>query len=215
MLKFYNSLSQKKEDFVTIRKKEVLLYVCGITPYDTTHLGHAFTYISFDILVRLLKYKGYKVNYTQNVTDINDRDNDILKKALEQNVSWKNISDFWTKKFLLDMNQLNWIKPTNFVMASEHLDSIVDLVNKLLSNGFAYKKNGSVYFDISKKKNFGKLSRLSRPEMIRIAKIFEEDTENPDKNNPLDIVLWKAALKNEPAHIPSFESPFGKGRPGW
>src|SRR3989344_5819648 len=95
MLRLYNSLSKKKEPFASLMSKNVSLYVCGITPYDTTHLGHAFTYISFDILVRVLRHNGFKVNYTQNVTDINDRDNDILKKAREQNTSWVELSDFF------------------------------------------------------------------------------------------------------------------------
>ena len=91
MLKFYNSLTKKKEEFKPIKPKEASLYVCGVTPYDTTHLGHAFTYLSFDILARVLKHAGFKVNYTQNVTDINDRDNDILKRAEEKNISWKKL----------------------------------------------------------------------------------------------------------------------------
>ncbi|MBI4096660.1 MAG: cysteine--tRNA ligase [Candidatus Levybacteria bacterium] len=215
MLKLYNSLSKNKESFVSIKPKEISLYVCGITPYDTTHLGHAFTYISFDILVRFLKYKGYKVKYTQNVTDINDRDNDILRRALEQNISWQNLSDFWTKKFLQDMRVLNWTRPNNYLKASENIDSMIRIIELLLKKNFAYQKNGSVYFDIAKKKDFGKLSRLNKKEMLKIARDFEEDVGNSDKKNPLDITLWRAQTQNEPSHIPSFESPFGLGRPGW
>jgi L-cysteine:1D-myo-inositol 2-amino-2-deoxy-alpha-D-glucopyranoside ligase len=114
MLTLYNSLSRKKESFTPKVNKDVSLYICGITPYDTTHLGHAFTYISFDVLVRFLSFQGYKVSYTQNVTDINDRDNDILKRAKEQDIPWQKLATFWTKKFLLDMESLNWIKPTAF-----------------------------------------------------------------------------------------------------
>src|ERR1035437_6274029 len=215
MLKFYNSLTKKKEKFKPIKPKEASLYVCGITPYDTTHVGHAFTYLSFDILVRVLKHAGFKVNYTQNVTDINDRDNDILKRAEEQNISWQKLADFWTEKFLQDMSSLNWLKPNNFIKASENIGEMINLINKLQENGFAYQKNGSVYFDISKKKDFGKLSGFNETEMLKAAKHFEEDIENPDKKNPLDFTLGRASTKDQRSHIPSFESPFSKGRPGW
>jgi cysteinyl-tRNA synthetase len=211
----YNSLNRKKELFVPINLGRVTLYVCGITPYDTTHLGHAFAYISFDTLVRVLKNIGFKINYTQNVTDINDRDNDILKRALDKNTSWEKLSEFWTNKFLQDMKELNWIKPDNYIKASENINKMINLINMLLNNGFAYKKNGSVYFDISKKKDYGQLSGLNRKEMLKIANDFEEDTGNPDKKNPLDITLWRAKKADEPSHIPSFKSPFGLGRPGW
>jgi cysteinyl-tRNA synthetase len=219
MFKLYNSLTRKKEIFTPIKSEFVTLYVCGITPYDTTHLGHAFTYISFDILVRTLKMLGLKVIYTQNVTDINDRDNDLLKKAKEKHLTWQELGNYWTKKFLQDMSTLNWIKPDNYIKASENIEGIIGLVNMLLKNGYAYNKNGSVYFDIKRKKDFGKLSRLNPTEMLKIAKDFEEDIDNPDKKNPLDITLWRAKAKNESSHIPSFKSPFGPpaggGRPGW
>lgn len=219
MLKLYNSLTKKKEIFLSLKPKEVSLYVCGITPYDTTHLGHASTYISFDILVRVLKQIGYKVNYTQNVTDINDRDNDILKKAKEQNISWQKLARYWTKRFLEDMKALNWIMPNNYLKASENIKPMISLIQKLIDNGYAYSKNNNVYFDISHKKDYGKLSGLNKTEMAKKAKEFEEDMENPDKKNSLDFTLWKASLRNQPAHIPSFDSPFGPppggGRPGW
>src|SRR5579885_388133 len=108
MLTLFNTLTREKEAFTPLSGKHVQLYVCGITPYDTTHLGHAFTYISFDILVRFLSFCGYKVTYTQNVTDINDRDNDILKRAKEQNIPWQDLASYWTKRFLKDMEMLNW-----------------------------------------------------------------------------------------------------------
>lgn len=201
--------------FTPLNDKKVTIYVCGITPYDTTHLGHAFTYISFDVLIRVLKHEDFKVNYIQNVTDINDRDNDILKRAAEQSVSWDKLADFWTKKFLKDMSLLNWIKPTNYLKASENITSMIRIIELLISKKFAYRVGSSIYFDVSKKKDFGKLSRLNKTQMLKIAKDFEEDIENPDKKNPLDITLWRATAKNQPAHIPSFESPFGRGRPGW
>lgn len=203
----YNSLSQKLEKFSPLKPEKVTMYVCGITPYDTTHLGHAFTYIFFDALQRYLRFKGFEVIYTQNVTDINDRDKDILERAKEQKVSWKKLADFWTNKFLKDMSNLNWIKPGNYLFASEELPSMIQIINSLLKKGLAYKKSGSVYLDIKRISDFGKLSGLNNNEMLKVAKNFEEDLENSDKKTPLDITLWRKG--------PFFDSPFGKGRPGW
>ncbi|MDO8618582.1 MAG: cysteine--tRNA ligase [Candidatus Daviesbacteria bacterium] len=214
-MQLYNSLGRSLENFKSLHPKKVTVYVCGITPYDTTHLGHAFTYISFDVLIRHLKFQGYSVEYTQNVTDINDRDNDILKRAKEQNIPWQDLSDFWTKKFLEDMQTLNWIKPTHFLFASKNIKPMITLIQKLLKKSFAYQAQGSVYLDITKFPNFGELSKLNEEQMLKIAKDFEEDIENPDKKHPLDITLWRAATDLQPKHIPSFNSPFSKGRPGW
>jgi L-cysteine:1D-myo-inositol 2-amino-2-deoxy-alpha-D-glucopyranoside ligase len=214
-MKLYNSLSKTKEEFKPINKDSLSIYVCGITPYDTTHLGHAFTYISFDALIRYFQYKGYKVNYTQNVTDINDRDNDILKRAKEQKTNWQDLSNLWTQRFLDDMKLLNWRTPNNYLYASLEIDKMINVINKLLINNFAYKVNGNVYLDISKDKNYGKLSGLSKNAMIKIANEYEEDTQNINKKNPLDITLWRGSSLNQSGHIPSFLSPFRKGRPGW
>ena len=211
----YNSLVRKKELFIPLNKNTVTLYVCGITPYDITHLGHAFTYLSFDILVRYLKYLGFKVIYTQNITDINDRDKDILERAKQQNIPWKKLAEVSTKKFLEDMRHLNWIMPTNYLKASESINSVIFFIKKLLANGFAYEVKGSVYLNIDKDRQYGKLSRLTQEKMLEIAKNFDEDLDNPDKKNSLDVTLWRAATPDQPEHIPSFASSFGKGRPGW
>lgn len=211
----YNSLSGQKEVFTPLNPKKVTLYVCGITPYDTTHLGHAFTYIFYDVLVKYLSHKGFEVVYTQNITDINDRDNDILKRAKEQNIPWTKLAQFWTDHFLADMKALNWTKPNYYLKASEQIANMVFLIKKLLINNLAYQKNGSVYLEVSKIKDYGKLSKLTREQMLVVANNFEEDTQNPDKKDPLDITLWRASSANQPKHIPSFDSIFGKGRPGW
>lgn len=214
-MEIYNTLSNTLEQFKPISENKLNIYICGITPYDTTHLGHAFTYLSFDVLIRYLKYKGHSVNYTQNVTDINDRDNDILKRAKEQNVKWQDLSKYWTGKFLDDMKFLNWVAPTNYLYASEQIDAMVNIAQELLDNGSAYKVNGSVYLDINKDKDYGKLSKINRSKMLKIAEDFDEDIENPDKKNRLDITIWRRSQEGQPIHIPSFDSPFGKGRPGW
>lgn len=191
------------------------MYVCGITPYDTTHLGHAFTYVFFDSLIKFLNHKGYTVTYTQNVTDINDRDNDILKRAKEQGIPWQNLANFWTDKFLEDMHELNWTHPDHFLWASAHIPAVIKLINRLLENGLAYKTNGGVYLEIKKVVGLGRLSQLDEKQMLTTAAEFDEDLDNKDKKHPLDITLWRPTNQTQPQHIPSFDSPFGEGRPGW
>lgn len=229
-MRLYNTLTRRKETFVPLDKKNVSMYVCGITPYDTTHLGHAFTYVHFDVLLRYLQFKKYNPIYTQNVTDINDRDNDILLRAKDLGVDWRELAEYWTKRFLEDMKALNWVMPTNYLKASEHIPTMITLIQSIINRGFGYEKSGSVYLDITKVKDFGKLSKLSESSMLKLAREFEEDIDNPDKKHKLDITLWKASAANQPTHIPSFESPFGppatlgkqsllggrgRGRPGW
>lgn len=215
MLKIYNTLTDRLEEFKPLNGKKVTIYVCGITPYDTTHLGHAFTYISFDTLIRYLKFKGLEVVYTQNVTDINDRDHDILERARRQGVRWSKLAEFWTEKFLKDMSTLNWTFPTYYMKASENIPAVIDLIKKLLGKGFAYQIGCSVYLDISKFPNYGKLSKFNKEKMLKVSLDFEEDLECTDKKNSLDITLWREKEPNQPPHIPSFNSPFGAGRPGW
>jgi cysteinyl-tRNA synthetase len=214
-MELYNTLTKKKDKFRPINPKRVSIYVCGITPYDTTHLGHAFTYISFDTLTRFLKFVGYDVNYTQNITDINDRDKDILQRAKEQNITWQKLSNFWVEIFIKDMKALNWNIPNQLIKASENIPAAINMIQNLLNNKVAYQVNGSVYLEILKFPNFGKLSGFSRNKMLKFAKDFEEDVDNPAKKDPLDITLWRSSEPNQEKHIPIFQSPFGPGRPGW
>lgn len=214
-MKIFNSLTRKFDTFKPLQDKKVTIYVCGITPYDTTHLGHASTYIFFDTLIRYLKFKGFQVIYTVNVTDINDRDKDILQRAKEQNIPWTDLAKFWTDKFLEDMRLLNWTSPTYFLKASGEIPSMISLIQKLLTKNLAYERGGSIYLDILKISDFGKLSRFNKNQMLKVAKKFDEDLDNPDKKHPLDITLWRATAANQSSHIPTFPSPFGPGRPGW
>lgn len=207
-MKLYNSLTCKKEEFKPTTSKVVKIYVCGITPYDTTHLGHAFTYISFDALIRFLQYKGYRIEYTQNVTDIDD---DILKRAKQEKKDWKKLGDFWTKKFLTDMKSLNILPPTFYVKATESMDTIIAIVNTLKDKGYAYEKKGNVYFSTQKFKEYGQLSSFTREQMLLLSKERGADPTDPLKKDPLDFILWQKAKKDEPA----WKSPWGKGRPGW
>lgn len=207
-MKLYNSLTKTKEDFIPFEDKKVKMYVCGITPYDTTHLGHAFTYVFFDTLARYLTYKGYEIVYLQNVTDIDD---DILKKAKDTNKDWNTLGDFWTKQYLSDMEKLNVKPPTNFIKATEAIDKIIIMTRDLVDKGFAYQKEGNVYFDINKFTSYGRLSHFDRNQMLIISRERGNNPEDPLKNNPLDFILWQQSKEDEP----SWRSPWGMGRPGW
>jgi L-cysteine:1D-myo-inositol 2-amino-2-deoxy-alpha-D-glucopyranoside ligase len=205
-MQLYNSLTETLERFRPAG--EVKLYTCGITPYDTTHLGHAFTYIVSDILVRYLESSGLRVTYVQNVTDIDD---DILSKAREVGRYWRSLGNRWTRHFISDMKRLNVRPPDHFPRATDVIPDIVDIVARLLKAGVAYERGGSVYFDIDSWSKYGKLSRLSREEMLPIANERGNNPDDPNKRSPLDFVLWQASSGNEPA----WSSPWGAGRPGW
>lgn len=206
-LTLYNSLTQKIETFHP-RSEPVTLYVCGITPYDTTHLGHAFTYAANDVLVRYLEYLGNEVRYVQNVTDVDD---DILRRAREEDAHWRELGDRWTRHFIRDMQSLNVRPPDEFPRASDAIPAIVQTVQSLLAAGVAYEAGGNVYFDIEAWPEFGGLSRLPRTEMLPIANERGNHPDDPYKQHPLHFVLWQAQAPEEPA----WDSPWGPGRPGW
>lgn len=207
-MKLYNSLGKSKQIFKPNNPSEVTMYVCGITPYDTTHLGHAFTYTSFDVLYRFLEFQNYKVNYTQNITDIDD---DILKRAKRDNADWQDLGKLWTDKYLNDMKTLNNLKPTHYVKATETIPTIIEMVTKLIADGFAYESKGNVYFDVTKDPEYGKLSKYSKDEMIELSRERGADPDDPKKRDPLDFILWQKSLKDEPF----WNTPWSKGRPGW
>ncbi|HLE51755.1 MAG TPA: cysteine--tRNA ligase [Anaerolineales bacterium] len=206
-MNLYNTLSRKVEIFESIGD-EVNVYACGITPYDTTHLGHAFTYTCVDILIRYLELRGLTVRYVQNVTDIDD---DILRKAKELGENWLELGNRWTAHFIRDMQSLNVRPPDHYPRATDVIPEIVHGVESLLNAGVAYESGGSVYFDISAWPEFGKLSALSREEMLPIANERGNKPDDPHKRNPLDFVLWQRRSSGEPA----WDSPWGSGRPGW
>ncbi len=207
MLQLYNSLTRRLEPFEPAGET-VTLYVCGITPYDTTHLGHAFTYASADVLIRYLEHCGYQVIYVQNVTDIDD---DILRKAAEVGENWRLLGDRWTAHFIEDMLALNVRPPDYLPRASDAMVEIIEGVENLLRAGVAYEAGGSVYFNIEAWPEYGKLSRIPREEMLAVANERGNHPEDPNKRDPLDFILWQAQAPGEPA----WESPWGPGRPGW
>jgi L-cysteine:1D-myo-inositol 2-amino-2-deoxy-alpha-D-glucopyranoside ligase len=205
-MKLFNSLTGRVES--PIFSDPVRLYACGITPYDTTHVGHAFTYVAVDNVVRHLESRGLTVRYVQNVTDIDD---DILRQAKKVGQDWRLLGDRWTRHYIEDMIALNVRPPDAFPRATDVIDGIVGMVERLLAAGVAYQAGGSVYFHIDAWAEFGKLSNLPRAEMLPISNERGNHPEDPNKRDPLDFVLWQAKAEGEPA----WPSPWGPGRPGW
>ena len=199
-MKLYNSRTGRVEGFEPLGDE--------VTLYDTTHLGHAFTYTANDILIRYLEYQGLAVRYVQNVTDVDD---DILGKAEREGEDWKELGNRWTAHFIEDMKALNVLPPDHFPRATDVIDGIIETVEQLLEAGVAYEVEGNVYFEIDGWEPFGKLSKLPKDEMLPIANERGNHPDDPHKRDPLDFVLWQAQKPGEPA----WDSPWGKGRPGW
>ena len=206
-MQLFNTQSGQIERF-TPRDGTVGLYVCGVTPYDTTHIGHAFTFLTFDILVRVMRQKGWDVTYVQNVTDIDD---DILRKAKEVGLTWKQLGDRETARYLKDMRDLNWLEPDHYVRATDHIPEMLEITQALIDKGHAYESGGNVYFSVSSDPEFGKLSHIPRDQMLPIANQRGNTPDDPSKRDPLDFVLWQKSVEDEP----SWDSPYGPGRPGW
>ena len=199
-----NNLTNKKEQFVPRNNKEVGMYVCGPTVYDDPHIGNARPLVIFDILFRLLKNKFRKVKYVRNITDIDDK---IIKSSQEQNISIKELTEKITKSFLEDCLYLNCENPSHQPKATEHIDLMIEMIDELLKKGFAYENNNHVYFEVKKFSDYGKLSNKKLEDLIAGSRVEISD----NKQNSEDFVLWKPSKGDEP----SWNSPWGKGRPGW
>ena len=199
-----NNLTNKKEKFIPKNNKNIGMYVCGPTVYDDPHIGNARPLIIFDILFKLLKKKFVSVTYVRNITDIDDK---IIKSAQEQKISTKELTEKVTKSFLEDCKFLNCENPTHQPKATEHIGLMIEMINELIKKGFAYENESHVYFEVKKFSDYGKLSNKNLEELIAGSRV--EISEN--KKNSEDFVLWKPSNDNEP----SWDSPWGKGRPGW
>ena len=186
----------------------VRMYVCGITPYDSTHLGHAATYLSYDLLIRRLEELGHEVRMVRNVTDVDDS---ILPKARELGVNYLELADAELARFQADMNALEMRPPSAEPRATQAIDGMIDMVARLLDTGHAYLTHGTVYFDVATFPRFGELSHYSPEHMVRLARARGGKPDDPHRRDPLDFVLWQASLRDEPA----WRAPFGVGRPGW
>ena len=201
-MKVFNSYTNKLEEFVPIDGNKVKMYVCGPTVYDNAHLGHARCYITWDILYRYLKFRGYDVTYCRNVTDVDDK---ILKKAENENKSPEEVSKYWYGKFSDSMKALNNLKPDIEPFATKTLGEMISIVKDLINKGFAYEIDGDVYFRVSKFPQYGMLSKQPIDSLVSGARVEVGDR----KENPLDFTLWKRDEKF------GYNSPWGKGRPGW
>src|SRR5258706_10644421 len=184
------------------------MYVCGVTPYDTTHLGHAFTFLAFDVLARYLRFRGYQTITVQNVTDVDD---DIMRKSAELGLAWDELVRREITKLKADMKALNIKEPDHYPYASGEIPKIIEMVSALLAKGYAYERNGSVYYDVRKDPDFGALGHMDYAEMLATANQRGNFPDDPNKRDPLDFVLWQAAKPGEP----TWPSPWGPGRPGW
>ncbi len=200
----YNTMTRKKEEFVPIKEGTVNIYACGPTVYNYIHIGNARPICSFDVLRRYLKYKGYKVKYVQNFTDVDDK---IIKKANEEGVPSAEISEKYIAEYKKDAHGLNVMDADVHPKVTESMDIIIDIVKTLVDKGFAYESNGDVYFRTTKFKDYGKLSKMPIEDLKAGARINVSE----QKEDPLDFAVWKAAKPGEPY----WDSPWGKGRPGW
>lgn len=205
MLKLHNTLLKKKEAFKPRAGKKVNLFVCGPTVYDFPHIGHARTYFVFDMMVKYLKQKGYEVFYLQNITDIDDK---IINRAKEKGVSVQKLARDFEREYLKDMKALKIDSVSKYARATEHIKEIISQVERLFKKGFAYQVADGIYYDISKFKDYGKLSKRTALQAEDAVSRIDEDKE---KRNKGDFCLWKLSKKDEP----SWPSPFGSGRPGW
>ena len=203
-IKIYNSLSQKKEELVPFEGNKVRMYVCGPTVYDSAHLGHARSAVSFDIIQRYLRHAGYDVLFARNFTDIDDK---IIDRAAREGVSCEEISEKYIKEYRDDMASIGVQTPDAEPRVTTHLEQIKALIEKIMDKGFAYRSGNDVFFSVRKFPGYGTLSGRSLDHMLEGVRI----DVNERKEDPLDFALWKESRPGEPA----WPSPWGEGRPGW
>ncbi|WP_083172382.1 cysteine--tRNA ligase [secondary endosymbiont of Trabutina mannipara] len=205
MLKIFNTLTRKKEKFKPISSSKVGIYVCGITVYDLCHIGHGRTFVFFDIVTRYLRYRGFNVNYIRNITDIDDK---IIKRATEKGDTVQHLTESMILEMHRDFEILNILRPDNEPRATHYIDAIIEMVSKLIEKKHAYVAyNGDIMFSVKTQNNYGLLSQQN----IEQLQVFSCTEVNKVKKNPIDFVLWKMSKYGEP----SWQSPWGKGRPGW
>jgi cysteinyl-tRNA synthetase len=214
-LVIYNSLTRKKEEFKPLQSGRVHIYVCGPTVYGHPHVGHAKSYISFDVIVRYIRAKGYHVKYVQNITDVGHLTDDadegedkIIKKAREEKLDPMEIAEYFAWSYFDDMQNLGVLRANIFPKATGHITEQIDMIQRLVDKEYAYEVNGNVYYDVSRFKDYGKLSGRKVEELEAGSRI----EVNPEKRNPSDFALWKKA---EAGHLMHWPSPWGEGYPGW
>lgn len=203
-MKIYNTLTGKKEEFVPLSDKEVKMYACGVTVYDYCHIGHARSAIVFDVIRRYLIYKGYRVTYVRNFTDIDDK---IINRARQEGRPWDEIARKYTDEYYADMERLGVDRADIEPKATEHVREIITMIRQLIDKGIAYQADGDVYFSVDAFPEYGRLSKRDKDELMAGARVDIDEK----KSNPLDFALWKKSKEGEPY----WESPWGRGRPGW
>ena len=203
-MKLYNTMTRKKEEFVPLHDNEVRMYCCGPTVYNYFHIGNARPFIIFDTFRRYLEYKGYKVTFVQNFTDIDDK---MIQKANEEGITVPELAERFIEEYFKDADALGIKRATYHPKATEHIEDIIKFIEKLIEKGYAYEVDGDVYFDTTAYEDYGKLSKQNLEELEAGARIQPGEK----KRNPMDFALWKAQKPDEPA----WDSPWGKGRPGW
>ena len=204
-LKVYNTLTNRIEDFKEMKKGHIGLYTCGPTVYDYAHIGNFRSYVAEDLIKRYFLYRGYKVLHVMNITDIDDK---TIRKSNEEGVSLEEVTEKYIKAFFEDIDTLNILKADVYPRATEHINEMIDLINKLFENGYAYKKGNSVYYSIEKFKDYGRLANISK-DSLKVG--LAVDADEYDKDNVQDFVLWKGKKEGEPF----WNCEYGEGRPGW
>lgn len=203
-LRVYNTLTKQKEEFIPVEPGHVKMYVCGVTPYNHPHIGNARPFITWDVIKRYLEYCGYKVTHVQNFTDVDDK---IIKAANQEGVSWDAISSRYIQGYFEVMDRLHVRRADVYPTVSGHMEEIIAMVEKLIADGFAYAVDGDVYYQVEAFEGYGKLSGRNLDDMKAGARVEVDER----KKHPMDFALWKSAKPGEPA----WDSPWGKGRPGW
>ncbi|MCB0272409.1 MAG: cysteine--tRNA ligase [Bdellovibrionales bacterium] len=204
MLQFFDTNTNQVQEFVPQDPKRVLMYVCGPTVYDHAHIGHGRAYVSFDVIVRYLRYLGFGVVYARNITDVDDK---IIQRAKEKGIDFLTHARAFTESFTQDMDRLGLVRPDIEPKATQTMDEMIHMIQTLIEKNIAYESQGDVYFRVEKFEKYGMLSKKNTKDLLSGARVAKSEI----KENPLDFALWKRAKEDEP----SWESPWGKGRPGW
>lgn len=204
MIKIYNTLTKQKEELIPLNPPNIRMYMCGPTVYDYFHIGNARSFIMSDIVRRYLEYKGYNVTFVMNLTDVDDK---IIKKSIEENKTSKEVAEFYIHEFFKDIEKLKIKRASFYPKATEFINDMIDMIKKLEQKGIAYNVDGNVFYDVTKFQDYGKLSGKNINELEAGSRV----EINEEKKHPLDFALWKKAKEGEPF----WESPWGKGRPGW
>ncbi|MFO7171280.1 MAG: cysteine--tRNA ligase, partial [Chloroflexota bacterium] len=208
-MRLFDTLRGQKAELEIPRDRALTLYVCGVTPYDTTHIGHAHTFLIFDLLIRYIRSQGGQVRYCQNVTDVDDP---LFERANRDGVAWNELAEREVAQFRQDCRALNLIPPDYFPKASEEIGTMIPIIERLVEIGHAYVRNGNVYYDVSKEPAYGEMARLGGyEELLAVANERGNNPDDPNKDDPLDFVLWQTGNPGDP----TWPSPWGPGRPGW